>query len=230
MELHRIVFRLDSPNAFTLFNVWGDVLAHLNSNKFWTELSDSSTPRAIFARRVVQSSAELHALTIEVNSIGGGFEAHPINSPREYLSALGDVTKAISMLNVDEFSRVGVRFFFLEAIDSFKAGLESVVSKVCQDYWARFDEPPRDLAITSIHGSKDQWFRLAVGPISKEEYRQWFSLPDRVQVESGIIVDVDCVATGYKLKMFEFSKVVGLYFETAFAQARRTANFLMGKE
>jgi len=230
MELHRIVFRLDFRNAFTLFNVWGNVLAHLSSSSFWTELSDSATPRAIFARRVVQSSAELHVLTVEVNGIGGGFEAHPINSHREYLSAFEDVTKIITMLNVEEFSRVGVRFFFLEAIDSFKAGLESVVSKVCQDYWGRFDEPPRDISITSIHGDKDQSLRLNVGPISKGEYRAWFNLPDRVRVENGIIVDVDCFGTAYKLKTFEFSKVVELYFETAFAQAKHTANFLMGKE
>lgn len=230
MELHRFFFRLDFPSAFTLFNEWGNVLALLNSSSFWTELTDSVSPRAILARRVVQSGSELHSLTVEVNGIGGGFEAHPTNSPREYLRAFEDVSTVIAMLNVQEFKRVGVRFFFLEPTDSFKDGLDPLMGKVCQDYWQQFDDPPRDIAITSIHGGKDQSVRLAVGPISREEYRAWFGLPDRVGIENGIIVDVDCFAMAYKLKTFEFSKLVELYFDMAFAQAKHTANFLMGKE
>ena len=85
------------------------------------------------------------------------------------------------------------------------------------------------MSLISIHVKEDQSLRLTLGPISKKEYRNWFSLPSRISLENAILLDMDCFAFHYKLGSFELTKVVEFYYSQAFQQASKVVEYLKGK-
>lgn len=221
---------MDYPSAFTMFNRWGDFYKLLHAGGFWNLLSENTSKRTIVAKHLAKSGTEIHGLNIEVNNTNGSIEGHPIASHREYLKVYNDVSETVKALEVEEFNRLGVRFTFLEPIASFKDAFDPIVDRISKDYRDLFEEPPRDIAITSIHGSREQSMRIAVGPISKDEYGSWFTRPDEIEIKNAILLDVDCFAFGYKFKNFDFSKIVEFYFDKAFTQGKKVVDFLKGME
>ena len=231
MELHRLIFRLDFPNAFSLFSKWGEVFARLHANGFWSELGEDLAPqRAIRATRIDPGGKPRHVLAVRVNDIGGFFEDHPIAPYRKFTDTFNDVSAILGDLQVKEFRRIGVRFIFLEPFDSFEAGRNVFSEQVSREYWKQFPGELRDLSLVSDHQDGDQHLHLNAGPISRKEYQNWFSDPDAVASDNALLFDVDCSTTDYKLTSFDFKKMVDVYYDRALRQAEALARYLLGRK
>ena len=226
MELHRLIFRIDFRNAFSVFSRWGDILSYLDSSGFWPELGEDLTSRAIVASREDESKNKTHSLHVRVNDIDGLFEGHPISSPREYDDRFEGISYILNLLEVAEFNRLGVRFFFLQPYDSFESACRLFSAQVRPEYWALFERDPSDIAIVSVHSDGDESLRLSAGPLKRDEYRYWFSAPKEVKAENALLFDVDCYVRSYKAGKFDLRKIVALYYEKALSQAERALKFL----
>lgn len=213
-------------NAFKIFGLWGEILSHLDSPKFWTALVEDSVTRTISATKEDESKNRVHSLNVRLNDVDGGLEGHPISSYHDYDDVFERVSYIVNLLEVQEFKRLGVRFFFLEAFEGFEAACRLYASQVRPEYWQVFDQEPSDISIVSIHTDGDQRLRLATGPLKRDEYPAWFAAPRDVKPESALLFDVDCVARPYKGGKFDLKKLVALYYQKALGHSERVRRIL----
>jgi hypothetical protein len=215
VELHRIIFRVDYPPAFKLLNRWGDAFELLRANKFWTNLAEAREIRRIIATRKEIEKGIDHNLFLELNNISGIIEEHPISSLEPFMNAFGDATQLVHLIEATSFLRVGVRFVFLEESESFDVPLRALSAQVRNEYWESFEGELIDIALTSVHKIEDQKIRVNAGPIAKREYSNWFNLPEKIKIENGFILDIDCFASEYKFKTFDLRKFIDFNYTIA---------------
>ena len=226
MELHRLVFRLDYPNAFTIFSKWGEILSALESCDTWPELGEDTLSRGIMASREDKSKNKVHLLNVRVNDIDGVLEGHPIPSYRDFDDGFQRINRVLSLLDVKEYKRLGVRFFFLEPQASFESACKLLASQVRTEYWNLFDHAPSDIGIVSVHGDDDQALRLSTGPLKRTEYTNWFNAHSAVKPDNAMLFDIDCYTRSYRDSKFDLRKLVALYYDKALSEAERVLQFI----
>jgi hypothetical protein len=229
MELHRVIFRVDFRPAFKLFNRWGDALELLNANKLWTQVGDARDARTIVAERKEVDKGISHSLTLQVNSVNGSMEEHPIKSVEAFDKPFADATQFVHLVDASAFVRLGVRFLFIEPTDTFELARRAVASELQDKYIGLFQGDLTDLSLTTVCKHEDLFFRLNVGPVQKKEYVNWFNVPDKIQIESGFLVDIDCYSFEYKFKTFDLRKLVDFTHTSAKKQAASLVQHLNGK-
>jgi hypothetical protein len=218
MELYRLIFRVDFPPAFKLFSRWGEILELLNANKLWTHLGETSS-RQIVAQKNDPGRGIHHNTIVEINSINGNLEEYPLSSLDPLEQVFRDVNSVVELAGATSFLRVGARFVFLEPIESFDAALQLFSRQMRREYLAALEGDLTDMSITTVFKEGDQFRRINAGPISKKEYPGWFSVPDKVRVENGLLADIDFYTLEYKFKTFDLRKFVGLAYDVARKQS-----------
>lgn len=218
MELNRLIFRVDFPPAFKLFTRWGEALELLNANKLWTQLGETST-RQIVAQKSDPEKGHHHNTIVEINNINGNVEEYPIKSLDSFERLFRDVGDLVQLAEVTNFSRVGTRFVFLEPTDSFAAALQTLDRQLRPEYLSGLRPHLTDMSIISVFKEEGQFTRINVGPVSKKEYPGWFSLPEKVTVENGILIDIDFYTLEYKFRTFDLRKFIDLGYDVAKKQA-----------
>jgi hypothetical protein len=229
MELHRVIFRIDFPPAFKLFNRWGDALELLNANKFWTQVGDTKDARMIVAERKEVDKGINHNLVLQVNNVNGSIEEHPIKSLEEFNKAFADATQLVRLVEASAFARLGTRFMFLEATDTFEAARQAFASQLRGDYIALFQGELTDICLVTVHKDEDQYMKISAGPIQRKEYVNWFNIPDKIQIENGFIIDIDCYSFEYKFKTFDLRKLIDFTHASARKQAVGLIQSIRGK-
>jgi hypothetical protein len=229
MELHRIIFRVDFPPAFKLFNRWGDALEILNASKFWTQVGDTKDARMIVAERKEVDKGIHHNLMLQVNSVNGSIEEHPIKSVEAFDKPFANATQLVHLVEASAFVRLGVRFVFLEPTDTFEAARRALANQLRDEYVGVSQGDLTDLSLTTVYKHEDQFLRLTAGPVQKKEYVGWFTVPDNIQIENGFLVDIDCYSFEYKFKTFDLRKLIDFAHTSAKKQAADLVQFLKGK-
>jgi hypothetical protein len=219
MELHRVIFRVDFPPAFELFNRWGDALALLNRNKLWTNLGETPNIRQIVAQHTDQDKGVNHNTIVAVNNINGNLEEYPIRSLDSFGQVFAAVSELVDLMKVSSFLRVGARFVFLEEAESFEVVRDNFAGQMRAEYVGLFKGELTDLSLITVHKDGDNFSRMNAGPIAKKEYAGWFSIPNMVRIENGLIADVDFYTLNYKFKTFNLGKFIELAFTVARKQS-----------
>ena len=226
MELHRLIFRLDYPKAFKIFGLWGDIFSELESCEIWPTLGEDPISRAIVASGEDKSKNKVYTLRVSLNETDGAFERHPIPSHRDFDDAFQRVSRILALLELKEYQRVGVRFLFLEPMESFENALKPSANQVSAKYWELFEHDLTDISIVSIHGVESQSLRLAIGPLKRAEYANWFGAPSEIKEDNALLFDVDCFARSYKDLKLDLRKLVAVYYVDALKQAEKVLALL----
>lgn len=229
MELHRVIFRIDFPPAFKLITRWGEALELLNASKLWTQLGDTNDAKTIVAERKDVEKGISHNLMLQVNNINGSIEEHPIKSVEDFSKAFADATQLVHLVEALAFTRLGVRFVFLERFDAFETARRAIASQLRDEYVGLFQGEMTDLSLVTVHKHEDQFLRVNAGPVQKKEYANWFNVPDKIQIENGLIVDIDCYSFEYKFKTFDLRKLIDFSHASAKKQAASLIQFIRGK-
>ncbi|HEX4076312.1 MAG TPA: hypothetical protein VHX49_13000 [Candidatus Acidoferrales bacterium] len=218
MELYRIIFRVDFPPAFKLFSHWGDALELLNANKLWTQLGETNS-RQILAQKNDREKGINHNTVVEISSVNGNLEEYPLGSIDRFEHVFRDVNALVGLVGASSFLRVGARFIFLEPTESFDVARRMFSEQVQREYLAVLGRELTDMSIISVSKEEDQFRRVHAGPISRKEYPGWFSVPDKVNVENALLVDIDFYTFEYKFKTFDLRKFVDMGYGVARKQA-----------
>jgi hypothetical protein len=229
LELHRLIFRLDYPKAYSIFAAWGQILQKLDSSAIWTQLGEDIS-RSIVAFGEDDSKNRVHVLNVRVNDIDGAFEGHPIKSYREFDDEFRRVNEILQMLNIQEYTRLGVRFYFLEPQEEFEPARKLVADQLRNEYLDVFRDELSDIGIATVHGEGDEKWRFSVGPLGRAEYKNWFAAPDGVKFDCALIFDIDCYTQSYKDSKLDMRKLVALYYDNALSQAERVWDCLKPKD
>ncbi len=226
MELHRLVFRLDFKNAFALFTNWGEILSKLSTSEDFNQLGEEVGVRGILAGRENERKERVYQLAIRVSDIDGTFEQHPFKSDESLKSVFRQTNEILSLINVQDYARVGVRFFFLGSQVDFGDICGRISANLTQEYLALFEQAPSDLSIITVHEDGNERMRLAVGPIRTDEYHQWFLSHADIKQESTVLFDVDCSVAPFKGVRFDLEKLVSLYYSKSLEQVEKVAKLL----
>ena len=229
LELHRLIFRLDYPKAYSIFAAWGQILQRLDSAGIWTQLGED-TSRSIVAIGEDKSKNRVHVLNVRLNDTDGVLEGHPIRSYREFDDEFRRVNEILQLLNIQQYTRLGVRFYFLEPQKEFEAARKLVADQLRNEYLDMFKDELSDIGIVTVHGEGDEKWRFSVGPLGRAEYKNWFAAPDEVKCDCALIFDIDCYVDSYKDSKLDLRKLVALYYDKALSQAERVLGFLKPKE
>jgi hypothetical protein len=223
MELFRVMFRVDYPPAFSIFNRWGDALALLNGNKLWTNLGETPNVRQIVAQHIDQEKGQNHNTVVAIGNISGNIEEYPIKALEPFERVFRDVTDLVKLLDVTSFLRIGARFIFMEEAESFAVAETGFAKQISSDYLSVVKGELTDLSLITVHKDGDHFRRINAGPITKKEFAAWFSTPTKVEIENAALVDVDFYTLEYKFKTFDLRK----FFDLAFDDARKQAVGIM---
>jgi hypothetical protein len=219
------MFRLDFKNAFSLFSHWGEILSKLSTDDDFNSLG-AEVGRGILAGRENDRNERVYNLAIRVNELDGSFEQHPFKSHESLTKVFRHTNDVLSMIDVQEYARVGVRFIFLGSQDDFDQICSRLVGNLSQQYLALFEHRPSDLTLTTVHADGNEKMRLSVGPIRRDEYKQWFVSQRDIEQESTILFDVDCFAAPFKGVRFDLEKLVSLYYAKSLEQVERVTKFV----
>jgi len=228
LELHKLIFKLDYPKAYAIFTEWGQILGKLDSSGVWTQLGEDIS-RSIVAMGEDKSKNKVHVLNVRLNDIDGVFEGHPIRSYREFDDEFRRVSEILQLLKVQQYTRIGVRFYFLEPQEMFDATRRLVADQLRSEYLNEFKDPLADIGIVTVHGEGDDKWRFSVGPLGRAEYRNWFTAPDEVGCDNALLFDIDCYTQSYKDSKLDLRKLIALYYDKAVTQAERVLGFLKPK-
>jgi len=223
MELHRIIFRVDFPPAFKLLSRWGDILELLNASKMWTQLSESAATRQVIAQKNDPKADLSYNTVVELGNVNGSFEEYPIKSLETFGTAFRDVNAIVKLGEVSTFLRVGARFLFLEPAESFEVARQQFSRQIRPKYVAGFEGELVDLSLNCVYREDDQFQKVNVGPITKSEYAQWFTMPDKLQIDNAYLADIDCYTRDYNFKTFDIRR----FIELAHAVAQKQSATLM---
>ncbi|MGH9403327.1 MAG: hypothetical protein ACRD2P_14605 [Terriglobia bacterium] len=221
-----MIFRVDYPRAFNIFQVWGTIFSTLDACKFWSDLGEDVGTRAIIASGEDDAKNKVNAMNVRVTSIDGVFEAHPISSYGVFDKAFDSANEVLALLEVKDYRRMGIRFIFLQPQETFERAQSLVADQLKATYWELFAGELSDIALVSVHKNEGQNMRLSVGPLNRREYVNWFGAVKEIKPDNALLFDVDCFATDYKQARFDLKKLVALYYDTALRQAEQVLKFL----
>jgi len=218
---------VDFPPAFKLFNHWGDAFEILNANKLWTNLGETPD-RKIVAQCIDPGKGLTYNTILEVNSISGNLEAYPMQSLEPFEKVFHDVTRLAHLTETAVFNRIGTRFLFLETCESFEQARAAFAAQIRPEYRDRFKGKLVDVSLVSVYEEEDQFTRLMAGPLSRDEFRNWFTQPDKITMDTGYFADVDCYTSKYKFKTFDLRKYIDFTYTSARKQTEDLIKYLKG--
>jgi len=221
------VFQLTYKNAFSLFTYWGQILSLLEASGEFNQFGEDVGLRGILASRESDRKGRPFQLAIRLNSLDGSFEEHPFKSLHPLTGIFRQTNEVLSLLNIQEYMRVGVRFFFLGPQIEFEEMREKLASNVAREYLGLFEHKLTDLSIITIHEDGNERMRVAVGPIRRNEFKNWFATLVGIEQESTMIFDVDCSATPFKAARFDLEKLVSLYYSKSLEHVELIGKLMM---
>ena len=220
------MFRLDFNNAFSLFTHWGEILERLSTGNDFNQFGEEIGTRAILASRENERKERIYQLAVRVNDIDGTFEEHPFKSYYSLKGIFRQTNEILSLINIHEYARVGVRFTFLGSEGDFGEICDRVSANLTQQYLDLFDHKVSDVSIITVHAEDNEKMRLVVGPIRKDEYQQWFVSHADIQQKSTVMFDVDCSIAPLKTVRFDLEKLVSLYYSKSLEHVERIGRLM----
>lgn len=215
------MFRLDFKNTYSLFTYWGEILSKLAAGNDFNQFGEDATLRGILANRENERKERVYQFAIRLNAIDGTFEEHPFKSYQSLKGIFRQTNEILSLINVQEYTRVGVRFIFLGPQGDFGEICDRVSANLSRQYLELFDRRASDVSIITVHTEGNEKMRLGVGPINKAEYQQWFVSPTDIEQKSTVVFDVDCFAAPFKSAKFDLEKLVSLYYSKSLEHVER---------
>ena len=172
-------------------------------------MGETPNVRQIVAQHQNLEEAAHHNLIIAVNSMNGNIEQYPIKSLEPFERIFRDVTQLTQLADITSFARIGARFMFLEKA-AFAEVRDQVAGYISRGYLESFRGELTDLSIVTVYKDGDNYKRLQLGPIAKSEYSSWFTLPDKLDIASGFLADVDFFTFDYRFRTFDLRKFMDL--------------------
>jgi len=185
-KVHRIVFRLDFPINYEVFNKPGDIIRMLKETgeDLWSEITEGQ-PRRISGRATKEDGTYFHQLSVEPASIHGSMEvlkgiewdAAPNCQFLEASSAV--VSEVISSFGLDVIDRCGLRIYATEFFgEKFPNPLERFQGFIEKEFLNSFQKSAGNLEDMSFlfegKAEDEIEYRVLMGPGARGDLRKFF--------------------------------------------------------
>ncbi len=128
--------------------------------------------------------------------------------------------KIIQDIGVNKVKRIGVRFFFLAAVDSFELANKKISENVDSDFLRLFAGDCVDSSVIFIFEKDKTKSKVTIGPLKKAEYPQWFNKPNLIEFENGYLCDFDSFTLEYKYQSIHVEKFISESYNYALATTK----------